>query len=65
MVKCRDCKFLEENFITSLQGQGIYRFGYCARVVYDCRMVEPDIDRECEWHEEKDDRDKATGAFPG
>lgn len=49
MAKCRDCKFMEENYITALNGQGLFRFAYCQRLVHDCRVVEPDIERECEW----------------
>jgi len=25
----------------------MFKFSYCGRVVYDLRIVEPDIDREC------------------
>lgn len=53
MVKCRDCQFREEDYMTSLQGRGLYRFSYCQVKVHDCKLVEPDIERECEDFKEK------------
>ena len=50
--QCRNCRHFAEQYITSLHGQGLFRFGYCQRLVYDCRIVEPDIDRECKDFEE-------------
>lgn len=47
MVKCKDCQYRKENYITSLQGQGIFRFAYCDYLPHDCRLVEPDIRRRC------------------
>lgn len=53
-MKCRDCKFEGENYITSLQGQGVYRFSYCGVKVYDLKIVDPDVDRKCGDFREKD-----------
>lgn len=47
MIKCRDCKHHDENYITSLQGQGVFRFSYCARLPHDMKIVEADVDRMC------------------
>jgi len=55
MVRCRDCEFMGEDYITSLSGRGIYRFSYCQRLVHDCKVVEPDIERECEDFGERED----------
>ncbi len=54
VVKCLGCRFVGENYLTALNEQGIFRFSYCNRVVWDCRVVDPDIDRECGDFEEKD-----------
>ena len=52
MVKCRDCKFRGEDYLTSLSGRGIYRFSYCQKLVHDCKVVDPDVGRECRDYEE-------------
>ena len=52
-VKCRDCAHFRENFITGYQGQGLYRFGYCQLLIYDCKMVDPDVERQCNDFEKK------------
>ena len=61
MVRCRDCKFCEEDWLTSLSGHGLYKFSYCQTLVHDCRVVEPDVERECEDFEEKPDKEKGDG----
>ena len=48
--KCRDCRHFAEQYITSLHGEGLFRFGYCQRLVHDTPIVEPDIERECPWY---------------
>ncbi len=45
--RCRDCRHFAEHYITGMQGQGLYRFGYCQKLFHDCRIVEPDIERRC------------------
>ena len=32
----------------SIQGQGVYRFSYCAEKIYDCQIVDPDCERDCD-----------------
>ena len=54
MVKCRDCKFRGENYITAFDGKGLFRFGYCQKLIHDCFIVEPDIERECGGFEGKE-----------
>jgi len=51
--RCRNCRHFAEHYITGLNDQGLFRLGYCQNRVYDCRLVEPDIERRCEWFEEK------------
>jgi len=48
MVKCRDCKFRGENYITAFDGKGLFRFSHCQRLIHDCFVVEPDMGRQCE-----------------
>lgn len=48
--KCRNCRHFAEHYITSLQGVGLYRFGYCRQLPTDLRIVEPDIDRGCQYY---------------
>lgn len=55
MIKCRDCQFRGENYLTALNGRGLYRFSFCQRLVHDCRIVDPDVERECEDFEEEVD----------
>jgi len=55
VAKCRDCRFAGEAYVSSYSGAGLYKFTYCQRLVHDCRLVEPDIERECEWFEGKDE----------
>ena len=52
-VKCRDCLHFQENYITPIHGQGLYRLGYCQKEVHDCRTVEPDIKRKCRGYESR------------
>ncbi len=49
--KCRGCRHFAEQYITSLHGEGLFRFGYCQLVIYDTPIVEPDIGRKCEGFE--------------
>lgn len=53
MVRCRDCKSREEDWLTSLSGHGLYRFSYCQRLVHDLRIVEPELKRKCTYFEKK------------
>lgn len=59
--KCRGCVHFAEQYITALRGEGLFRFGYCQRLVHDTPIVEPDIERECEWYE---DAEKAKQRMP-
>lgn len=45
--KCRNCRHFAEHYITAFDGQGLFRFGYCQRLIHDCQVVEPDVEREC------------------
>lgn len=54
-VKCRGCAHFNENFMVSYQGQGLYRFGYCQLLIHDCKVVDPDVERQCNDFEEKVD----------
>lgn len=56
-MKCRDCKHRGENCITSQQGIGLFTFSYCERLPHDCKIVEPDIDRECEGFEKIEEKE--------
>jgi len=61
MVKCRDCKFREEDDLTSLSGRGIYRFSYCRKLVHNCRVVDPDVERQCEDFLKREDEKQCSG----
>ena len=45
--QCRRCFHFEEHYITTFDGQGLFRIGYCQRLIHDCKVVEADIDRRC------------------
>jgi len=60
MVKCRDCRFKDDNYITGIHGQGLYKFAYCQRLIHDCKVIDPDVERECE-----DFREKINENLPG
>lgn len=49
MIKCRDCKYCEIQYLSPLQGGGVFRFHYCVRQPHDLVVVEPDMDRLCHW----------------
>lgn len=49
MIKCRDCKYCEDQYLSPLQGGGVFRFHYCAKEPTDLTIVEPDMDRLCHW----------------
>ena len=51
-MKCKDCKFKAEDYMTSYSGLGTYRFAFCSLVVYDLRIVDPDVERDCEAFQE-------------
>lgn len=51
-VKCRGCRFLGQNYITSYQGQGLFRLWCCQRLPHDMEVVDPDAGRRCEFREE-------------
>ncbi len=51
---CRDCRFCEDQWLVSLQGQGLYRFSYCANLVHDLRLIEPDLKRRCVSFDKRD-----------
>lgn len=53
MVKCRDCRFCEEDYLTTPQGLGIYKFSFCRRLIHDCKLVEPEVGRECADYKKK------------
>jgi len=53
--RCRDCRHFQENYMTALHGQGLYRFGCCQRLIYDCKLVDGDVERECGYFKRKID----------
>ena len=38
--------------MTGQYGQGLYQFSSCNKLVHDMRVVEPDIERDCQDFEE-------------
>jgi len=46
-MKCKDCKFKAEDYMTSYSGLGTYMFAFCQLVIYDLRIVDPDVERDC------------------
>ena len=53
MIRCRDCIYQAEDWITGLNGHGLYRFNYCERLVHDLKIVEPEVERKCEGFRKK------------
>ena len=48
LIKCRDCKYRESNYLTSYSGVGIYEFSYCNKSGGAAQpIVDPDVEREC------------------
>jgi len=62
--RCRDCRHFAEQYITSLHGQGLFRFGYCQLVIYDTPIVEPDIGRVCDGYEVLEVLEEVTKGMP-
>ena len=53
MIKCRDCAHCAEDWLTGLNGHGLYRFNYCGGLVHDLKVVEPEVKRKCEQFKKK------------
>lgn len=53
-VRCKECLFCEEQWLSGLHGQGLYKFSFCQRLLHDCKVVDADVVRECEWFEKED-----------
>lgn len=64
-VRCRDCGFCKEDWLTSLNGHGLYKFSYCGRLVHDLKVVEPEVKRKCEGFEKKVTGRKASNGDVG
>jgi hypothetical protein len=47
-ARCSDCQHCQQQYLTTLQGQGVFRFSYCSRSITEPFIVEPDIGRYCE-----------------
>ena len=47
-MKCADCEHSNEDYISGYSGSGMYRFTYCGLLCYDLRMVDPNVERDCE-----------------
>jgi len=63
MVKCQDCEFRKEDYLTSLQGRGLYRFSYCQELVHDCKVVDPDVKRRCKVFKKRGKREGGLTNF--
>ena len=50
---CKDCRFIGEDYLTSYSGIGTYRFAFCQLVIYALKLVDPDVERDCEAFQEK------------
>ena len=62
-MKCRDCKFKAEDYMTSYSSFGIYRFAFCQLVIYALKLVDPDVERDCETFQEKRDEEVIEDAI--
>lgn len=54
-VRCKECLFCEEQWLSGLHDQGLYRFWYCSYLIHDLKMVEPELERECEDFKEEEE----------
>ena len=52
-MKCRDCQLKITDFITVYDGRGMIEFSYCIRDIVAPKMVDPDVERDCEVFQEK------------
>ena len=52
-MKCCDCQLKMTDFMTCYDGRGIIEFSYCSRDITIGRMVDPDVERDCEVFQEK------------
>ena len=47
-MKCADCEHSGEDYISGYSGSGMFRFYYCGLLCCDLRIVEPELERDCE-----------------
>lgn len=47
-MKCRDCRYLGEEWLTSYDRTGLLRCGSCRFIESDIRLIDSDAERECE-----------------
>ena len=52
-MRCQNCAFREVDFLTTYNGRGLIEFSYCNQDVARAKMVDPDIERECDNYIEK------------
>ncbi len=52
-MKCKDCQHRVIDWMTAYDGRGIIEFSYCGRNMATCKMVDPDVERECDSFPEK------------
>ena len=47
-MKCRDCSFSKEDCVSSYSGIGLYWITFCNEMPHKPKLVDPDVDRDCE-----------------
>ena len=47
-MKCSECKYKAVDFLTTYDGRCLTAFNYCNRDVCIGRLVDPDVERECD-----------------
>lgn len=47
-MKCRDCRYRRQEYITCYDGQKLIEISACGENPVINRLVDPDVDRECE-----------------
>lgn len=52
-MKCRDCAHKADDYLTAYDGRGLIQFSYCNFDVTSPKMVDPDVERECDRIPEK------------
>jgi len=47
-MKCRDCQYSKEDGVNSYFGGGLYWITYCQREPHRMKLVDADVERQCE-----------------
>ncbi len=64
-MKCKDCQFENIDWMAAYDGRGLIEFSYCGKDITRGRLVDPDVERECDDGVEKVEVEKVESLEVG